>query len=171
MKNILLILLFTTSLFSKSTTERAGDILALLLPATAFSTSLYLGDKEGQIACIKSYSFTMASTLALKYSIDAKRPDTEERDSFPSGHTSSAFAGASFIHKRYGWKYALPAYLGAIYTGYSRIDANRHHGQDVFAGAFLAIASSWYFTTPLKGVELFPSFGENKNGINLRYHW
>jgi membrane-associated phospholipid phosphatase len=171
MKKILLSLLLTTSLFAKSTTERAGDLLALLLPAAAFSTTLYYDDREGQIEFYKSYAFTMASTMVLKYSIDEKRPDTQERDSFPSGHTASAFAGASFIHKRYGWQYALPAYLGAIYTGYSRVDAKRHHTQDVVAGAFLAIASSWYFTSTYKNVEIFPSFGENKNSINLHYHW
>ncbi len=168
---LLLAALSTATLFAKSATQTAGDVLALLLPATAFGTALYLDDQKGQMQFYKSYGTTMATTLALKYTIREKRPDTDEKDSFPSGHTASAFAGASFIHKRYGWRYALPAYAAAIYTGYSRIHSNRHHTHDVLAGAFIAIASSWYFATPYKNIEVFPSFGQNKNGISVNYSW
>ena len=171
MKILLILIMIIASLFAKSKTESAGDALALLLPATAFSLPFFERDQEGQMAFLKSYGTTMATTMALKYTVREKRPDSDEHDSFPSGHTASAFAGASFIHKRYGWRYALPAYLGAIYTGYSRVHVNRHHTQDVFAGAFIAVASSWFFVSPKKGVELFPRFGEDKNGIGVRYSW
>jgi hypothetical protein len=55
-----------------------------------------------------------------------KRPNYKEGDikkSFSSGHTSSAFAGASFIQRRYGFKQAIIPYGLAIATGASRIYA------------------------------------------------
>lgn len=35
--------------------------------------------------------------------------------------TTSAFSGASFIQRRYGWKYGKRAYLGASIVGVSRM--------------------------------------------------
>ena len=65
--------------------------------------------------------------------------------SFPSGHTAAAFAGASFIHKRYGLKQALLPYVLASFVGYSRIQAKKHYWYDVLAGASIAIGYTWLF--------------------------
>ena len=83
-----------------------------------------------------------------KYIDDSHCSHGHELQSFPSGHTSAAFSGASFIHFRYGLKYGIPLYCLASFTGYSRIHANKHHIEDVMAGAGIAILSSWYFTSP-----------------------
>jgi membrane-associated phospholipid phosphatase len=83
--------------------------------------------------------------LLLKYTIREKRPDSDNRDSFPSGHTASAFSGASFIHKRYGIKQAIVPYILATFTGYSRVKENKHHIRDVIAGAVISSAFSLYF--------------------------
>ncbi len=113
----------------------------------------------------------MLTTLALKYTVREQRPDTQERDSFPSGHTSSAFSGASFIDLRYGFKYAVIPYLAAIYTGYSRVEANRHHPIDVYAGVALGIVSSWYFVSRYKNLEVVPIVENNFKGFSLSYKW
>jgi hypothetical protein len=55
-----------------------------------------------------------------------------------SGHTSSAFAGASFIQRRYGFKQAIISYGLAIATGASRIYAKKHYSRDVIAGAVIS---------------------------------
>ncbi len=167
----LALLLFSQALFAKSTTERIGDILALGIPLSAGINSFYIDDKEGEKELLTSYGATMATTMLLKYTVREKRPDTNEHDSFPSGHTASAFAGASYMHQRYGWKYAIVPYLAATYTGYSRIHANRHHTQDVLAGATLAVLSSWYFTTPYKNCTLQVRNASDKNSLVLSYRW
>ena len=164
-------LLFCTTLYAKSNTQKIGDILATAIPLSAYGTTLYLDDTEGQIEFYKSYGVTMASTLALKYTVREKRPDTDTRDSFPSGHTSSAFSGATFIHKHYGLKYAIVPYLGAIYTGYSRVHSNRHYTRDVVAGALIGVASSWYFTSPYKNVDIQPVVGADYKGVEVAYRW
>lgn len=145
--------------------------MSLGIPAGAFGTALLLEDREGSYEFIKSYSTNMLITFGLKYSITAQRPDKSANDSFPSGHTSSSFAGASFIHKRYGFKYAIIPYLGAIYTGYSRVKSDKHYNRDVFAGALIGVASSWYFTTSYKNLDIKPVVGVNYKGISVAYRW
>jgi len=165
------ILLVPLLLNAKSNTQTIGDALLLAIPLTAYGTTLYLDDKEGQTQLYKSFGSTLAITEALKYSVREKRPDTNEKDSFPSAHTSLTFSGATFIHKRYGVKYALVPYLGAIYTGYSRVHSHRHHTQDVLAGAILGMASSWYFTTRYKNIDIMPIGDTAYQGIQLAYTW
>lgn len=157
--------------YAKSTTETVGDVLQILIPAGAYGTSLYLDDKEGQMQFYKSYSATLATTFVLKYTVKEKRPDSDNTDSFPSGHTSSAFSGASFIQQRYGWKYSILPYIAAIYTGYSRVYSNRHHPIDVYAGAALGMLSSWYFVSPYKNLEVTPIVDSDFKGLSLNYQW
>ncbi len=130
-----------------------------------------MDDDTGQIQFYKSFGTTLTTTYLLKYTVREKRPDSSNTDSFPSGHTSSAFAGASFIHMRYGLKYAILPYMAAVYTGYSRIYANRHHSIDVYAGAAIAIVSSWYFVSPWKGVQVTPLVEKDVQGVRLSYQW
>lgn len=98
--------------------EKAGDIMQVLMPSIAYGTTFYLDDSESRNQFYKSFAATFVVTQGLKYTIDKKRPNGSGK-SFPSGHTSAAFQGASFIHKRYGFKYSIPAYIGASFVGYS----------------------------------------------------
>jgi hypothetical protein len=41
------------------------------------------------------------------------------KNSFPSGHTSAAFIGPTFIHQRYGFVQAIPLYMLASFVGYT----------------------------------------------------
>jgi len=81
--------------------------------------------------------------------IDKDRPDGSNSNSFPSGHTSAAFTGATFIHRRYGLNTALSAYAVASFVGFSRVHAQKHYWEDVIAGAALAGVNSWLFAKPL----------------------
>jgi len=167
----LAMLLLSVSLYAKSNTEKIGDILSVAIPVVAYGTSLYLDDTEGQYQFYKSYGTTLATTYVLKYTVKEQRPDSDNTDSFPSGHTSSAFSGATFIHKRYGLEYAIVPYLGAIYTAYSRVHSNRHYTRDVVAGAAIGVVSSWYFVSPYKNLEITPEVGGDYKGIQFNYKW
>ena len=85
----------------------------------------------------------------LKGTIDKPRPDKTNNNSFPSGHTSAAFTGATFIHRRYGFNSAWTAYIAASFVGYTRVYAEKHYWEDVLAGAILAGINSWIFTSPI----------------------
>jgi len=152
---------------AKSNTEKIGDFLTFAIPAAAYGSTFYMDDEEGRMQVYKAYGTTMLSTVALKYTVRAKRPDNNDRDSFPSGHTSSTVSSAVFMHRRYGFTYALPAYLGAIYTGYSRILVNRHHPRDVLAGAVIGAVSSWYFVDPLQRLSVTPEVGSDYHGLQV----
>ena len=79
--------------------------------------------------------FTYASVL--KVSVRRERPDGHNNQSFPSAHTSHAFAMATVAQQYYGWKVGVPAYLFAGTMGVSRLRQNKHWLSDVMAGATL----------------------------------
>ncbi|WP_115461678.1 phosphatase PAP2 family protein [Winogradskyella aurantiaca] len=94
---------------------------------------------------------TMATSLALnliviqtlKYTIAEPRPDGSANNSFPSGHTATAFMGAHIFHKEYGERspyYSIGAYILAAITGVFRQLNNRHWSSDVLVGAGLGIS-------------------------------
>lgn len=94
---------------------------------------------------IKSELLVAAITFPLKKITAVPRPDTGERNSFPSGHTATAFAAATFMAKEYGhiskW-YSIGAYTAATGVGVMRIMNNRHWVTDVLAGAAVGIFST-----------------------------
>ncbi|MFN3740308.1 MAG: phosphatase PAP2 family protein [Thermodesulfovibrionales bacterium] len=129
--------------------QTAGDSLQVVIPAVSFVATLGLRDKEGTCQWAKSLGSTIVVTYALKYSLNTKRPNGGDY-SFPSGHTSAAFAGAGFIHQRYGWEYGVPAYALASFVGYSRIHSKNHYWYDVLGGAVIGIGSNLFFTNKYK---------------------
>ena len=170
-KIVILPLCLAAILSAQSNTQKAGDILSVAIPALAYGMTFVEDDPEGRIGFYKSYGATMLTTVALKYTVREKRPDNNDRDSFPSGHTSSAFSGASFVHRRYGFGYALPLYLGAIYTAYSRVHVHRHHTRDVIAGALIGTAWSWYFVDPKEKLSVTPEVDDRYKGVQVQYRF
>jgi len=160
-------LFFSLCLHAGSFTKTSGDILAVAIPLGAYGTTLYLDDTQGQYQFYKSYGTTLATTGILKLTVTEMRPDGDGEDSFPSGHTSSAFAGASFIHLRYGFKYAIIPYLAAAYTGYTRVETDRHYTKDVLAGALIGAVSSWIFVDKYKNITLKPIIDKDFKGVNF----
>lgn len=76
-------------------------------------------------------------TALLKAAVGRERPNGENNQSFPSGHTSNAFALATVAERHYGWKLGVPAYLLAGVMGASRLNEDKHWLSDVVAGATL----------------------------------
>lgn len=131
--------------------EDTGDVLQVALPVTAGLMTIFEKDYKGTKKFAFSYGTTIALTYSLKHIIKKKRPEGSDKfDSFPSGHTSSAFSGASFIQRRYGWKWGAPAYILAGITGISRMEGPiaYHDIWDVMVGAAIGIGSTYLFTKP-----------------------
>ncbi len=72
-------------------------------------------------------------TAGLKVAIRRDRPDASSTYAMPSGHASSTAMAATVISYYYP-KAAIPAYLVAGFTAFSRIEKNRHWLSDVVAG-------------------------------------
>ncbi len=114
-------------------------------------------DKAKRTALIATESFLVTGlyTTVLKLSMGRHRPSTgdsstsfdgftTDHKSFPSGHTSTAFAIATVIANKYEeTPYIKPISYGiASLTGLSRINDEKHWASDVFFGAALG-----YFTS------------------------
>lgn len=124
------------------------DILMFATPVAGLVTTLATGDYQGTKQLVLGGATSLATSYLLKYCIRKHRPDGSGYHSFPSNHTAAAFQGAAFIQRRYGWKYAIPAYLISGYVAWGRVYSRRHDYWDVLAGAAIGVGSSYIFTRP-----------------------
>ena len=94
---------------------------------------------------VSASNITTSTVLGLKSGTKIERPDGSSKNSFPSGHTATAFAGAEFLRQEYGdqsvW-YGIAGYAVATGTGLFRMYNNRHWLTDVAAGAGIGILST-----------------------------
>jgi len=160
-----------TALAADNTEEKGDKLQNLILVLGLGSTIFYEEGNEGTKQFFQSFVTSQLVTEGLKIVTDKERPNGGCCKSFPSGHTSKAFMGASFIHKRYGLEYGISAYVAATYVGYSRVQADKHYVEDVVAGAAIGILSSFYFTKPYNDIEVTPVVGNGFYGINISYKW
>ncbi|MGB7784497.1 MAG: phosphatase PAP2 family protein [Salinimicrobium sp.] len=149
--------------------KTSGDVLLVALPTSAALTTLVMKDKKGFWQMAEGFATNLALTTALKYGINKRRPFNGGGQAFPSGHTSVTFQAASFIHFRYGLKYSIPAYALAGWTAYSRINATRHDGYDILAGAVVGIGSSLIFTTPYEREHMQLTFSSSRDEYKLGF--
>jgi len=161
----------STNANSKDGVEIAGDALLVMIPSSSYATTFLLDDEEGRYQFYKSFFTNLGVTFTLKYTINKPRPDDNSGYSFPSGHTSTTFQSATFINRRYGWKYGIPAFIGAGFVGWSRIESNQHDWIDVTAGAALGILCGYYFTQPLEDVLISPMVDDGLYGLKITMSW
>lgn len=133
---------------SRRAVRTSTDVLLVAIPATAIGVTLLERDWEGLKQGALSAATTVGATMILKYAIKERRPDFSNHHSFPSGHASFTFAASTYIGRRYGWKYSIPAYALSTYTAWGRVYGKKHHWWDVVAGAAIGGASTMIFTHP-----------------------
>jgi membrane-associated phospholipid phosphatase len=127
---------------------KPGQIIGLVVPVAGSVTTYAWGriTDEPRVSHIgmdllESQAVALGLTQGLKYATQRERPDGSGGTSFPSGHASSTFAFATALERHLGWKYVVPAYIGASYVAASRLPANRHWLSDVVFGAAVGIIS------------------------------
>ena len=91
---------------------------------------------------VRAQILSQVMVQTLKFTVQRDRPDGSNSQSFPSGHSSSAFATAAVLHRHYGWKVGGPAYALGSYVALARMSWNRHHATDVVMGAGFGIAAA-----------------------------
>jgi len=152
------------------TIETLGSIGAIALPASGLVVAAVHKDKRGALQLAEAYGTTMAIVYILKPIVDRQRPDGGSQ-SFPSGHSASAFAGAAFLQRRYGWSYGVPAYAVATFVAYSRVESKRHWTSDVIAGGAIGIASNLVFTHKRAKIAVQPVAVSRGMGLTLDVRW
>lgn len=167
----LLVLSSVYPVYAADDVEKYGDVGQVALPVAAVLITAMHDDTEGVGQFAKAFVSTIAATYVLKYAVDSKRPNGGDH-SFPSGHTSAAFAAAGFIQQRYGWGYGFPAYAAAALVGVSRLTSNNHYIQDVIAGAAIGIGANLIFTKKFeRNVIISPVILNEGVGGVIVYSW
>jgi membrane-associated phospholipid phosphatase len=141
-----------------------ADIGAIGIPIAAGIFTIVEHDHNGLIQLAETGATTLAVSEALKYGVNSERPNGG-RLSFPSLHTSASFAGAGFIHARYGWRAGLPFELLALGVGIARVQTRDHHWYDVVAGAAIGEGSAYLFTRRLRDDVQISLGADSKGGI------
>ena len=125
--------------------------ISVATPIIIYSVGLIKQDstiKKQAIFIGETFLVSAFVTTALKHSIKRERPfdtysDIDEATSapgysFPSGHTSTAFATATSLSMAYPkWYVIAPSFVWASAVGYSRMHLGVHYPTDVFAGALV----------------------------------
>lgn len=142
----------------------ASDVVRNALVAAAIGAPLVQGDGDGALQAAGSVAAASLITTGLKEAFPERRPDGSDRKSFPSGHTSVAFASAATLHNHYGWQAGLPAQLAAAFVGFARVKADKHHWYDVVVGAAIGEATGFLITSRRNTrVQIVP-WGDSKGG-------
>jgi membrane-associated phospholipid phosphatase len=127
-----------------------------------------------------------AIVTPLKHVTNVTRPDGSSNNSFPSGHTITAFANAEFLRMEYKevspW-YGIAGYAMAATTGTLRVYNNRHWVSDVVAGAGFGILSTklayWIYPTIKKklfknkpmNAMMMPYYQNGNGGVAFVYNF
>jgi len=161
-----------------------GDILGQVAPNIIYVGAMWFdyasnysvrSDERAKLMA-KTTLYSSLTTTVLKHTVRQKRPGGQDTSSFPSGHTTTAFAFASVIGMEHDLAWSIPAYALAGFVAYSRMNDNFHFTHDVIAGATIGTAygvalgyqlrekrydePSWVFLPTLESL-----------GLQLAYHY
>lgn len=155
--------------------DRSADALCLTPAVTGLVAAIVKKDKKG----ILELSLSAATGIAVNYGLNAcirkdrpqmpAAPGWSDRHAFPSTHTMAAFDGATFLMRRYGWKWGVPAYAVSTYVAWARVHTKKHDWWDVVGGAAVGAGCALIYTRPFtKSIDLSiapASFGDEAQGI------
>lgn len=132
-------------------------IPAFVLFAGTLAGAALTRDRDGLLearSMLEAAAFATATSYVAKEAAGRLRPyETADRsawraggDSFPSVHTSAAFAIGAVLaesgNDRYRWIRRIVGYGVALGTAYRRLDHREHWASDTVAGAAIGIASA-----------------------------
>ncbi|MGN7720551.1 phosphatase PAP2 family protein [Chitinophaga sp. 22620] len=130
--------------------------------------------KDRTIVLTTAYLIMGGSVNIIKKTSKVKRPDGSDTNSFPSGHTATAFMGAEFLYQEYKhvsvW-YGIGGYVVAAGTGLFRMSNEKHWLTDVATGAGIGILSTKiaYWIHPFIKKAIFKD-KDKLNGIVMPYY-
>jgi len=135
---------------SAAAARRASDALLYTSLGTALASSLWVaedGVSSTRLAVqVGAVAATATATQVIKVGVGRSRPDDSDTLSFPSGHASAAFAGATLTRRNLTRLELRPttrtlldagAVSLAAATAWARVEAGAHYPSDVLAGAAL----------------------------------
>lgn len=151
------------------TCEYASGTGGGLYVALGLAAPLLTDGKEGPARSLRAADAVLTATViceGLKAVIAEERPDESSDDSFPSTHTTAAFAVAE-VQSRYHPKQRWLWYSGALLIGVSRVELDRHYWWDVAAGAALGYGVARWELARHRGLLLAPVIRPEPGGASV----
>lgn len=130
-----------------------------------------VGDQTAM--ALVSTGITTLMVHGLKRGTHRLRPNGSSNNSFPSGHTATAFAAAEMLHQEFKEQSPWIGYAGytiAAATGTLRMYNNRHWFSDVVAGAGFGILSTKLTYLIYPHLKRTLGLNEKKLQLEPRYH-
>lgn len=148
--------------------------VALVYGLDAFGVKAKHNFKERTKRILTAHAIMTTTVLILKSSSTVLRPDGSSYNSFPSGHTATAFMSAEFLWQEYKDKsvwYGVLGYSLAVTTGAFRVYNDRHWFNDVVMGAGIGMASTKiaYWLVPWIENKIFKKENHDQNAVILPY--
>ncbi len=121
-------------------------VTALLTPNGPDHTAAATGKLKGMGLQLGAYFATESVTTVFKRGVARRRPSGANNRSFPSGHTSAAFAAGTLARRNVAASEYTPTVSRTLDAGFislgvgtswARVEAGMHYPSDVFAGAAL----------------------------------
>ena len=140
-----------------------GSILYLVAGVGA---PLLEDGKAGKTRSLRALDAVTSSILlseGMKSLVQEKRPDSNEHDSFPSGHATGAFAIAT-VESAFHPKQAIYWFTGASLISASRVTLHRHTVGDILAGAALGYGVGRWELSSRRGLLLMPFIQPQSKG-------
>jgi len=128
-----------------------GDLMGQLIPNFTYFAYQKWSQHSDRRAnfMLKTSMYSGITTFFLKRLINERRPSGDDRNSMPSGHTTTAFAFAGVVGIEHP-EWAIPAYTLASFVAVSRINDNAHYIHNITMGATIGLAYAY----GLKSVEV-----------------
>ena len=136
--------------------------------------AFYKHDKVGIAQLLVESALTVGTAYALKNIVREQRPDGSDYKSFPSETTALAASGSSFLWRRYGWEYGLPALAATEFVSYSRVQARQHRWYDTLASSGIAAGYSALLGTRFKArtnIDTWVEPAPDGAKVGLAYRW
>lgn len=135
----------------------SNNFVVVGIPVTLGITALIEHDDKmlnTAFQIVAANAINYGATMALKYSVNRDRPFLTYPDirnkvfegspSFPSGHTSSAFATATSLSLAYPkWYVVVPSFVWAGTVSYSRMYLGVHYPSDLLGGMIVGAGSAY----------------------------
>jgi membrane-associated phospholipid phosphatase len=159
-----------------------GDMAGQLIPNVAYVLGQSLAHWNGNerastraMGMFKATAYAASTATVLKYTIREPRPNEhKDKNSFPSGHSTTAFAFGGYVFAEHGWQWGVPALALATLTGISRVNDNRHRVHDVLAGTTIGLAYAFGIagvqgSKTVSTYQLIPLYDADVKGLALSY--
>jgi membrane-associated phospholipid phosphatase len=118
---------------------------------------------------VRAQILSQVLVQTVKHTVRRERPDFSNKGAFPSGHSASAFATATVLHRHYGWKVGVPAYALGSYVALARMAWNRHHATDVVMGAGFGLAAARTVTMSVAKTKFSVGVQPERGGASVNF--